>query len=122
MTIERDGPGLRILYLQCFPSLLKHAVGGYRPILKLGPDLRFRLEGAWVLVMKPSYPKIYPSSAPICTDFRKYVTQPYLLITMLRNPLERFVSGVQFKHRGETRTIDEAADLVASAMRQQRMT
>ena len=51
------------------------------------------------------------------SDFRTYVTQPYLLITTLRNPLELFVSGLQFKHRNETQTLDLATSLVGDRMR-----
>eukprot|EP00752_Nemacystus_decipiens_P003543 g3269.t1 len=52
-------------------------------------------------------------------DFRTYVTQPYLLITTLRHPLELFVSGLQFKHRDKTRTLEEAASFSEAAMRDQ---
>eukprot|EP00903_Cladosiphon_okamuranus_P011312 g10666.t1 len=50
-------------------------------------------------------------------DFRTYVTQPYLLITTLRNPLELFVSGQQFKNREETSTLQGAASFVENKMR-----
>ncbi|CBN75954.1 conserved unknown protein [Ectocarpus siliculosus] len=50
-------------------------------------------------------------------DLRQYVTPPHLLITMLRDPLELFVSAKQFKHREETASLEAAADFVASNMR-----
>ncbi|CAN0537840.1 unnamed protein product, partial [Ectocarpus sp. 8 AP-2014] len=50
-------------------------------------------------------------------DLRQYVTPPHLLITMLRDPLELFVSAKQFKHREETVSLEAAADFVASNMR-----
>ncbi|CAN0411459.1 unnamed protein product, partial [Ectocarpus sp. 13 AM-2016] len=50
-------------------------------------------------------------------DLRQYVTPPHLLITMLRDPLELFVSAKQFKHRKETSSLEAAADFVASNMR-----
>lgn len=51
------------------------------------------------------------------SDFRMYVTQPYILITMLRNPLELAVSALQFKHRNQTRTLEEATSFVEGRMR-----
>eukprot|EP00903_Cladosiphon_okamuranus_P011311 g10665.t2 len=52
-------------------------------------------------------------------DFRTYVTQPYLLITTLRNPLELIVSGLQFKNRDKTRTLQEATTFVEGEFRDQ---
>ena len=60
--------------------------------------------------------KRHPSLA-LYSDFRTYVTQPYLLITTLRNPLELMVSATQFKHRDETRTLEEATSYVEARMR-----
>ncbi|CAM9368643.1 unnamed protein product [Ascophyllum nodosum] len=48
--------------------------------------------------------------------FRKYVRQPYLMITTLRQPLELFVSAQQFIHRDKTRTLEEAIEWVSGAM------
>ena len=48
--------------------------------------------------------------------FRKYVRQPYLMITTLRQPLELFVSAQQFQHRDKTRTLEEAIEWVSEAM------
>ena len=37
------------------------------------------------------------------TGFQHVVQQPYVIFTTLRNPLELFVSGQQFKHRDSTK-------------------
>ncbi|CAM9513046.1 unnamed protein product [Pylaiella littoralis] len=50
-------------------------------------------------------------------DFRHYVTAPYLMVTTLRNPLELFVSGQQFKHKADTKTLNESVPFVSDAMR-----
>ena len=39
--------------------------------------------------------------------FQEHVRRPYLMITALRNPLEVFVSGKQYTHKGRTRTLDQ---------------
>ncbi|CAM9513116.1 unnamed protein product [Pylaiella littoralis] len=50
-------------------------------------------------------------------DFRHYVTAPYLMLTMLRNPLELFVSSQQYMHKAETRTLNESVAFVSGSMR-----
>ncbi|CAB1114267.1 unnamed protein product [Ectocarpus sp. CCAP 1310/34] len=50
-------------------------------------------------------------------DFRLMAAPPYLMVTTLRNPLELFVSALQFKHRDETRTLAGATRFVTSQMR-----
>ena len=39
------------------------------------------------------------------TGFQHVVQQPYVMFTTLRNPLELFVSGQQFKHRDATKLV-----------------
>lgn len=53
----------------------------------------------------------------LLSDFRNYVQEPYLLITTLRNPLELFVSALQFKNREQTRTLSGAVQLTTESMR-----
>lgn len=50
------------------------------------------------------------------SDFRQYVRKPYLLFTTLRNPLELFISGQQFKHRDKTKTLEAATEHCMAAM------
>ena len=43
----------------------------------------------------------------LSTVFQNYVQQPYVMFTTLRNPLELFVSGQQYKHRKKTRVMSK---------------
>ncbi|CAN0236023.1 unnamed protein product [Scytosiphon promiscuus] len=49
--------------------------------------------------------------------FQVYAAEPHLLLTTLRNPLELFVSGEQYLHRGATSTLHAATQHMERAMR-----
>lgn len=50
------------------------------------------------------------------SGFQDHVKTPELMITMLRNPLEVFVSGEQFLFRKETDTLDKATAFLTESM------